>query len=154
MTETSSKLLLKAVAVLWIIWGLVHAFAGVMTISQAAPASIAGVADAVDPALFHATYQPATDALVNQHGFNLLWIGLFTTVGGVFIWQGSATWLLFTGLVGGLTDVGYFVYMDLGGFVHFFPGTVMTLVSGSAVILSAILYATGRQSGDQTERMG
>ncbi|MEM9308611.1 MAG: hypothetical protein AAGA74_15055 [Pseudomonadota bacterium] len=132
--------LLKITTVLWVIWGLVHALAGVLTISQAAPASIAGVADAVDPAVFHTTYQAATDALVNQHGFNLLWIGIFTVIGGIFIWRGSETWLFFTAIVGGVTDVGYFVFMDLGGFVKFFPGTVMTLISGSAIILSIIAY--------------
>ncbi len=136
----TQSILLKIITVLWVVWGLVHALAGVLTIAQAAPDSIAGIADAVDPAVFHASYQAATDALINQHGFNLLWIGIFTVVGGIFIWRGNVTWLFFTAIVGGVTDIGYFVFMDLGGFVHFFPGTVMTLVSGSAIVLSAIVY--------------
>lgn len=127
---------LKIISVLWIIWGLVHAFAGVMTISQGTPGAIAGIADAVDPALLVGPYHEAAGAIINQHGFNLLWIGVFTTVGGVLIWRGSLVWLFFSAVVGGLTDVGYFVFMDLGGFVHFVPGTVMTLISASAVLLS------------------
>ncbi|MEO0503265.1 MAG: hypothetical protein AAFZ14_08060, partial [Pseudomonadota bacterium] len=75
MTPATSTLLLRIVTVLWVIWGLVHMLAGVLTIAQVAPASIAGVADAVDPAVFHETYHAAADALINQHGFNLLWIG-------------------------------------------------------------------------------
>ena len=146
MAEPRTTLLLKIITVLWIIWGAVHALAGVLTISQVAPASIAGIADAVDPTVFHDSYHAATDALINQHGFNLLWIGLFTMVGGVLIWRGSETWLLFTGLVGGLTDIGYFVFMDLGGFVHFMPGTVMTFVSASAIVLSAVAYFGGRRA--------
>lgn len=138
--------LLKVITVLWVIWGLVHMLAGVLTIAQIAPGSIAGVADAVDPTVFHPTYHAATDALINQHGFNLLWIGAFTIVGGVYIWRRSAMWLLFTAVVGGLTDVGYFVFMDLGGFVNFMPGTVMTLVSGSAIVLSAIVYFRGQDA--------
>ena len=143
MQPMPATLLLKVITGLWVIWGLVHALAGVLTIAQAAPMSIAGVADAVDPAVFHPAYHAATNALINQHGFNLLWIGLFTCVGGVFIWRGSAIWLLFTAIVGGLTDVGYFVFMDLGGFVNFLPGTVMTLVSGAAIVLSAVAWYSG-----------
>lgn len=149
MTQTQA-LALKIVAVLWVIWGLVHMFAGIMTIAQPAPNSIGGVADAVDPSVFHPAYHAATDALINQHGFNLLWIGGFTIVGGIFVWRFSTTWMLFTAIVGGLTDVGYFVFMDLGGFVHFMPGTVMTLVSGTAVLLSAVAYYSSKHVGDAT----
>ncbi|MEL6427457.1 MAG: hypothetical protein AAFQ33_18575, partial [Pseudomonadota bacterium] len=81
MTPAQTALTLKIISVLWIVWGAVHAFAGIVTIAQPAPASIAGIADAVDPSVFHETYAAATDALINQHGFNLLWIGLFTLVG-------------------------------------------------------------------------
>lgn len=151
MTTSQITLLLRIISILWVVWGAVHALAGTLTIIQAAPASISGIADAVDLAMFHATYHAATDALVNQHGFNLLWIGLFTVAGGVLIWRRSVTWLFFTAVVGGLTDVGYFVFMDLGGFVHFMPGTVMTLVSGTAVVLSAVVYFAGLKNSDVTQ---
>lgn len=143
MTSANTTILLKIVTLLWVIWGLVHVFAGVMTISQSAPAAIAGIADAVDPMLLVGTYHPAVDAVLNQHGFNLLWIGAFTAIGAIFIWRRNVTWLLFTAVVGGLTDVGYFLFMDLGGFVNFVPGTVMTLVSGSAIILSLCAWQFG-----------
>ncbi len=135
MTSAQSTTL-KIISVLWVVWGLVHAFAGVMTISLDAPDAVAGIADAVDPALLVGPYHEAAGGLINQHGFNLLWIGVFTAFGGILIWRGDLTWLFFTALVGGLTDVGYFLFMDLGGFVHFVPGTVMTLISASAVLLS------------------
>jgi hypothetical protein len=35
-----------------------------------------------------------------------------------------------------MADVGYFLFLDLGGFVHFVPGTVMTIFSGSAIGLT------------------
>lgn len=144
MSEKTGSLLLKVITILWVVWGLVHALAGVLTISASAPGSIAGIADKVDPSLFHQTYHAATDALINQHGFNLLWIGVFTTIGGLFIWRRHANWLFFTCLVGGVTDLGYFIFMDLGGYVSFFPGTVMTIISGSAILLSTWLWLAGR----------
>jgi hypothetical protein len=136
-------LFLKISAVLWVIWGLVHMFAGVMTISQDTAGSIAGIADAVDPALVAYDYHPAVGALINQHGFNLLWIGAFTVVGAVYIWKASVTAIFMTAIVGWVTDVGYFVFMDLGGFVHFVPGTVMTIISSAAVIVSFYAYFAG-----------
>ncbi|MEO1540594.1 MAG: hypothetical protein AAFU59_09425 [Pseudomonadota bacterium] len=151
MTPAQTALTLKIISVLWIVWGAVHAFAGIVTIAQPASASIAGIADAVDPSVFHETYAAATDALINQHGFNLLWIGLFTLVGGAFIWRANATWLAFTAVVGGLTDVGYFLFIDLGGFVHFVPGTVMTLISGSAIVLSVFVYISGMTGGEPAQ---
>lgn len=141
---------LKIVSILWVIWGLVHMFAGIMTISLPAPNSIAGIADAVDPAVFHATYHAATDALINQHGFNLLWIGLTTVVAAVFIWKQSLLAAFIAGLVGGLADVGYFLFIDLGGFVNFVPGTVMTLISASAILLSLWVWAANRTPADAT----
>lgn len=140
---TNHGTILKFAAVLWVIWGLVHMFAGVMTISQDAAGAVSGIADAVDPALIADEFHPAVGALLNQHGFNLLWIGAFTVVGGVYIWRQSVTAILMTAIVGWVTDVGYFVFMDLGGFVNFVPGTVMTIISSAAVFLSLWAYFAG-----------
>lgn len=151
MPNAQTTFILRIITVLWVIWGLIHAIAGVLTISQIAPNSISGIADNVDPAVFHEAYHAATDALINQHGFNLLWIGIFTTIGGILIWRGNVKWMFFTAIVGGATDVGYFVFMDLGGHVNFFPGTVMTIVSGAAVVLSLIAYFIGMRKKGPAE---
>jgi len=143
------SLALKAAAILWIVWGLVHMFAGIMTIGQETSAAVAGIADAVDPSVLANEYHAAVGALINQHGFNLLWIGAFTVVGGVFIWRGSVTAIFMTAIVGWVTDVGYFIFMDLGGFVHFVPGTVMTIISTAAVALSLWAYAAGLRPQDR-----
>ncbi len=141
-------LLLKISAVLWVFWGLVHMFAGVMTMSRDAAGAVAGIADAVDPALIVGDFHPAVGAVLNQHGFNLLWIGAFTVIGGVYIWRHSVTAIFMTAIVGWVTDVGYFIFMDLGGFVNFVPGTVMTIVSSAAVILSFWAYLTGLRNAE------
>lgn len=142
--QITHKIPLRAIAVLWVIWGLVHMLAGVLTMAQDTPAAIAGVADAVDPAVLIGPYHEAAGALINQHGFNLAWIGATTTIAAFFILSGSLTALFIAGLVGGLADVGYFIFMDLGGFVNFLPDTVMTLVSGTAILLSLWAYQSSR----------
>lgn len=143
---TNHGTILKIAAVLWVIWGLVHMFAGVLTISQDAAGSVSGIADAVDPALIAGEFHPAVGAVLNQHGFNLLWIGAFTVVGGVYIWRHSVTAIFMTAIVGWVNDVGYFVFMDLGGFVNFVPGTVMTIISSAAVVLSVWAYFSGMRT--------
>ena len=47
MTSHAS-LPLKIAAVLWVVWGLVHMFAGIMTITQETSGAVAGIADAVE----------------------------------------------------------------------------------------------------------
>lgn len=138
-THGASRLtsaLLKIAAVLWIIWGLVHVFAGAITIFKDAPQAVAGIADAVDPDALMANYHDAVGAIINQHGFNLLWIGVVTTVCAFYIWRRSTLAIFLAALVGGLTDTGYFLFMDRGGHVHFVPGTVMTLICASAIAIS------------------
>lgn len=145
MTQTHTTAL-KIAAVLWVIWGLVHTLAGVMTIIQAPSEGFAAIADAVDPALLVADYHPAVGGVLNQHGFNLLWIGLATIIGAVFIWRGNLTAIWVTGMVGGLADVGYLLFVDLPGYVNFVPGTVMTLISASAIVLSFWVWLSNRNT--------
>ena len=140
----TTSILLKISAVLWFIWGAVHIFAGVMTdkfiLSGDIAGAIGGIADKVDPSVLQLNYPDAAGAVIGQHGFNLLWIGLTTLICCFYVWKGSKNAIFLAALVGGLADLGYFLFMDLGGYVRFVPGTVMTLVSGSAIILSFIAH--------------
>ena len=104
MTDTQ-KNALKIATVLWVIWGLVHAFAGVVVLSSDASSGFAAIADAVDPAALAAEYHPAAGGILNQHGWNLLWFGVATIIGGVLIWRGNMTAIWVTGMVGGLADL-------------------------------------------------
>ena len=148
MSQSTTRFLLRLAAVLWIIWGLVHMLAGVLTISGDTATAVKGIADGTDPALLEMAYPDAVGAIVNQHGFNLLWIGAVTCVGAPFIWRRSATAIFVVAMVGGLADVGYFLFLDLGGYVKFVPGTVMTLVSSAAVISSFAAYFRGMKRID------
>ena len=136
--------LLKISAVLWFIWGAVHMFAGIMTdnfiLTGDIAGAVSGIADAVDPETLQANYPDASGAVIGQHGFNLLWIGLTTLICAFYIWKGNKNAIFLAAITGGLADLGYFLFMDLGGYVNFMPGTVMTLVSSAAVILSFTAY--------------
>lgn len=138
------SILLKISTILWIIWGLVHILAGVMTmkgiLTDDISASIAGIADAIDPSTLQMDYPKAAGAVIGQHGFNLFWIGIVTFICAFFIWKGNKNAIFLAAITGGLADLGYFLFMDLGGFVKFVPGTVMTIVSSLAIITSFYVY--------------
>ena len=138
--------LLRIAAVLWVIWGLVHAFAGIITIGRDTPEAVQGIADGVEPAVLDVAYPDAAGAIINQHGFNLLWIGVVTLVCAFFIWRRSLNAVVLAALVGGLADIGYFVFLDLGGHVNFIPGTLMTIFSATAIITSFTAAYLGRNT--------
>ena len=143
------SVLFKVAAILWIIWGLVHILAGVMTIKGILAgditSSVSGIADAVDPSKLQMDYPEASGAIIGQHGFNLFWIGIVTFISAFYVWKGNRNAVFLAALTGGLADLGYFLFMDLGGFVNFVPGTVMTIVSASAIILSFYAYYANRK---------
>ena len=137
-------MVLRVTAILWVIWGLVHAAAGGISLSGSTVEMLQGIAAGVEPTSLVMEYPPAAGAVLDQHAWNLLWGGVVTIVGGVFIWRGSVTALWVTAMVGGLLDVGYFVFIDLGGYGTFVPGTLMTVFSGTASALSAWWYFGAR----------
>ena len=130
---------------------MVHVLAGIMTMASDTAAAVAAIADAVDPAVLVGPFPDALGAVINQHGFNLAWIGLTTTICAGYIWRGNLTAIFIAGLTGGLADLGYFVFLDIGGYVHFVPGTVMTLISSAAILLSVWIWRTSNMS---TRRLG
>ena len=142
------SVLLKISAVLWTVWGAVHIFAGAITMyfinAGDIASAVGGIADAVDPATLQLDYPAASGAILGQHGFNLFWIGLVTLVCAFYIWKKNRHAIFLAAIAGGLADLGYFLFMDLGGYVNFVPGTVMTLVSSAAILLSFYAYFKSR----------
>ena len=134
--SSQKKFALRVAAVLWVIWGLVHALAGVIVLTSDATSGFQAIADSVDPNLLINDYHEAVGGILNQHGWNLAWFGLATIVGAISIWRESRTAIWVTALIGGMADLGYLLFVDIPGYVHFFPGTLMTIVSGSAIVLS------------------
>jgi hypothetical protein len=134
------KTLFKTSSVLWIIWGIVHMFFGVfilylMSIGDTSRI-VSEVANNVSPELIKMDYPAAANALYGQHGWNLLWFGIVTTIAGFYVWKGNKNAILLAAIIGGLADFGYFLFMDLGGYVTFFPGKLMTYIALGAIVTS------------------
>ena len=145
MTGTKANAL-KISAILWIVWGLVHTLAGVIVLSSDATGGFQAIADGVDPTALESNYHAAVGGILNQHGWNLGWFGIATLIGAVFVWRQNFTAIWVTGMVGGLADLGYLMFVDIPGYVNFMPGTVMTIVSGTAIVLSFWVWLTERKA--------
>ena len=139
MTNTHKKAL-KAAAGLWLVWGLVHFGAGTLSLSGTTQELVQNIADAVPAETLAVDYPAAAGAILDQHAWNLAWFGVVAMVGAVLIWRKNRTAIWVTALVGGLADVGYLVFLDLGGYVNFVPGTVMTIFSATAILLSGWVW--------------
>ncbi|MEM8868369.1 MAG: hypothetical protein AAGC73_08885 [Verrucomicrobiota bacterium] len=136
---------LRISAALWVIWGIVHLLAGVNLLSGETAGGFQAIADGVPAETLEMDYPPAVGGVLNQHAWNLAWGGLVTIIGALFIWRQNLTAIWVTAMVGGLLDVGYFIFIDLGGFNNFVPGTVMTIISAIAIILSFSVWIPQRK---------
>lgn len=68
-----------------------------------------------------------------------------TFICAFFIWKGNNNAIFLAAITGGLADLGYFLFMDLGGYSKFMPGTTMTIVSSLAIITSFYVYFQKRK---------
>jgi len=134
----NTSILLKFSAILWVVWGLVHVLFGVMIILGDAGSGIQAIGNGVE--LTPINYPEVLGAIMNQHGWNLVWFGVATTIGAIFIWRENKTAIWVSAMVGGLADLGYFMFLDLGGYVNFVPGSVMTIIALVAILLSFTAY--------------
>ena len=111
----AQRLALRAASILWVIWGLVHALAGILVISGDAVSGFQAIGDAVDPVALEAPYHAAVGAVLNQHAWNLLWFGVVTIAGAVFIWRGMMTAIWLTAMVGGFQVMPLSVELIIAG---------------------------------------
>lgn len=152
LNPTAASILLKVSAALWTVWGIVHIFAGVMTVSQVASGETAEAFHSITPAVdlgeLQIEYPESVSAIMTQHGFNLAWFGAVTLVGSYFVWGRSVTAVFVVALVGGLADIGYFIAIDLPGLAKF-PGPQMTYICATAIVLSFVAYFFGSGESNQ-----
>lgn len=145
--SSAATWLFRVSAVLWFIWGAVHIFAGVMTVSFLLSGETAeavhGITAAVPLESLQIEYTDGVSAILGQHGFNLGWFGVVTLVCSPFVWRRQRLAVYLAALVGGLADLGYFLFIDLGGFA-LPPGPQMTYICAAAILSGFIAVRLSR----------
>ncbi|MEM7681341.1 MAG: hypothetical protein AAF288_05230 [Planctomycetota bacterium] len=146
--------LLRVSAVLWALWGLVHIMAGVVTLhlllGGKTAEAVQGITAKVPLEELAGDYHSGVTAVLSQHAMNLAWFGLVTLVAAPFIWKGRKAAIYIAALVGGMADLAYFIFIDLGGFAAP-PGPQMTYICASAIGTSAIALYLSRSSSRTTK---
>ena len=137
------KIALRTASVLWAIWGVFHVLAGIMMIYLFGTEHPDGLLSAVPESLNINLMGKQSDIPIvpslKQHGFNLAWFGMIVTIGSVYVWKQNKLAILTCVLIGGLADLGYFLYVDLAGFSDS-PGPEMTYIMATAIILGLYGY--------------
>ena len=135
--------ILRVSSVLWAIWGLFHLMIGVVMIVLLAKGHPTGdfheIPAVVDFEMLQMQNPFAVIATLKHHSFNLAWAGAVVSIGSVYVWRKSANAIFLCALVGGLMDVGYFVFVALPGFA-FTPGPEMTYICAAAIVSSFYAY--------------
>lgn len=145
--------LFRSSSVLWAIWGAVHIFFGVFLLfllqSGRVGEAFHAIAGQAELSTFVLDYPYGAAAVLKQHSYNLVWFGLVTLIGSVWVWRRSVQAAALCAIVGGLADLGYFIFIDLGG-LAVLPGPQMTWIAGAAIGLSGYAVFRGRSRNTET----
>ncbi|MGB0876055.1 MAG: hypothetical protein ACPGVY_13625 [Mycobacterium sp.] len=143
--RTLALIALRVAAVLWFVWGVFHVIVGITVIQLLAgehpEGALSSVPAVVDVEFFGTDSTFAIIASLQQNGFNLAWFGLIVTIASVFVWRVCKLAVVTSIVVGGLADLGYFLYVDLPGYAEP-PGPQMTYIMVAAIGLSVYAYFT------------
>jgi len=123
----------KIGAVLFVLWGLMHAVGGGMILAALSdgPAAAYGVyRDAIG------SYPPIAGSVLGYLAYCFIWIGaLVAVVAAISNWRNSALGLALNTALVGLTDIGLVVFLVLPGHVTWTEASV-----GIVVFLAAVLF--------------
>ncbi|MEM6581850.1 MAG: hypothetical protein AAF699_11280 [Pseudomonadota bacterium] len=130
------KLLLKASAALWLVWGLLHLAHGLVVAFHDLSAAGQSIANAAATPTMSDDQYLALTGLFQQHGWNRIVFGMAAIVGAFYLWNGNRTAIWITAVFGGLTELGFFFLNTIPGYDNFVPSYTMLVVAAAAIILS------------------
>ncbi len=130
-------------AIFYILWGIMHAMFGAQIIIQNTGegpfAVIQSIYADIGPQMTPKEPGSVIGALMNQHGWNLLWFGVFATVVGAFYnWRNSFSGYWYNLAVVSLADIGFIVAVLIPGYVDLMVGIWGPILWVLAIIFSTI----------------
>lgn len=100
-------------------------------------ADIAAFADRLP--IVSVDYPLAVSAILQLLGWFLLWVGSVVTIAGWFVWKKNKSAIFLAAIVGGFSDMGYFIFIDLNGWASL-PGKSMTYICVTSIAISFWAY--------------
>lgn len=142
---------LRIAAGLWFVWGVFHVAAGVAVVAfltaEHPDGELASIPGALEVDFFGVDSTFASIPNMQQHGYNLAWIGLVVTIASIWVWRGNRLAVATSVLLGGLADLGYFVFVDLAGYADP-PGPQMTWIMAAAIVFAIYAWTTTNELRD------
>lgn len=137
-STTSSKL----GASFYILWGVMHAMIGIqilaLNIGESTHAVIATLYSDPGPIVTPEQLGPVIAGLMNQHGWNLLWFGIFAAVvGAVWNWRNSTSGYWVNLAVVSLADIGFIGAILIPGYINLWMG-----IWGPILWVLALIFTT------------
>ncbi len=142
--------LLRIASVLWIVWGMSNLITGSVLLANllfgASSQAVQSLLNNVTPASLPAEYSQEFIGLLQQHVFTMLWFGLVVFVAGLYVWSGRTLAVYLTCIVGGFATLGQLFFLDIPGYVRFFPNILLTIIALLATVLTISGYAGSRST--------
>jgi hypothetical protein len=138
----------KIGAVFYVLWGIFHAYIGVLLLAKlfagGTHSALAAIANALPETDIPAINDRVMNGVLEHYSWNLIWFGIYAIVLAVFMnWKNSPTGYWFNLVVVSLTDIGFIGAILLPGYITFAAGA-----SGPILWLLAALFTTiGRVNG-------
>ena len=130
-------------AIFYILWGIMHAMFGIQIIlvnmGESPYAVIQTIYADTGPVKTPVDLGSVIQALMNQHGWNLLWFGVFAAVVGAFFnWRNSVTGYWYNLVVVSMADIGFIVAVLIPGYVAMMVGIWGPILWVMAVVFSTL----------------
>jgi hypothetical protein len=113
-------------AVFYVLWGIFHAYVGVLLLAKVrggTSAALAVIGNALPPERIPKLDDPLVSGVLQHYAWNLLWFGLYAIVLAVFFnWRNSRVGYWFNLVVVSLTDIGFIVAIVIPGYITFAAG--------------------------------
>ena len=142
---------LKVASSLWFLWGVFHVAVGIAIIvfltKEHPTGELSAIPGTLDVEFFGSDSTFASIPTMKQHGFNLAWIGVLVTISSVYVWRNNRLAVATSVVIGGLADLGYFLFVDLPGFAEP-PGPQMTYIMAVAIAIAGYAYFTTNRFRD------
>ena len=132
----------KIGAVFYILWGIFHAYIGILLLekvfSEGTPGALAAIGNALPASQIPQINSPVMNGVIGHYAWNLLWFGAYAIILAVFMnWKNSRVGYWFNLVVVSLTDLGFIFGILVPGFI-----TAAAGVPGPVLWILAVIFTS------------
>jgi hypothetical protein len=133
----------KIGAVFYILWGIFHAYIGILLLSkvigEGTGPALAAIGNALPASQIPQANIPVMNGVIAHYSWNLVWFGAYAIVLAIFMnWKNSRVGYWFNLVVVSLTDLGFIFAILVPGYITFAAGATGPILWVIAAIFTTI----------------